>query len=314
MADTISCPYCRCFLQMPAGYDGGEVRCPSCGRAFVGGAPTGVTAQSSPGAPEVRDKVGDASWPPSRPRRYPPDEDDLPGRAPLGRRFRPAGGLGLAVNILLGVNLFLSLVMLGSDYLQLNLANRALAGGDVADAELLSNDTRQTMLGIVHLLTYVATAIVFVIWFYRAHANLEPLGAGHLTYSPGWAAGCWFVPILNLFRPLQIAQEIWRNSDPNTVPVEDLHLARPTNSALLGFWWALWIISNVIANISVRMAWAVNSPESLRAATIAGMIAEVANIVAAILAVAVVISIDARQTARAEALRARAGFPREIGV
>ncbi|MBM3996772.1 MAG: DUF4328 domain-containing protein [Planctomycetes bacterium] len=31
-----------------------------------------------------------------------------------------------------------------------------------------------------------------------------------LTYTSGWAVRCWFVPILNFYRPVQIAQEIWR--------------------------------------------------------------------------------------------------------
>jgi hypothetical protein len=61
----------------------------------------------------------------------------------------------------------------------------------------------------------------------------------------------------------------------------------------------------VITNISVRMEWSVNSPESLHAATGAAMVAEVASIIAAALALAVVSAIDARQTARAEALDAR---------
>src|SRR5262245_37209239 len=57
-------------------------------------------------------KVGDASWPLSRPRHHAVDEDDLPGRAPPWRRFRPAGGLGLAVRIMLGLSLLLNLLML----------------------------------------------------------------------------------------------------------------------------------------------------------------------------------------------------------
>jgi hypothetical protein len=54
------------------------------------------------------------------------------------------------------------------------------------------------------------------------------------------------------------------------------------------------------------MALSATSPEAFRAASVASMIAEVATILAAMLALAVVIAIEARQTARAEALRARA--------
>ena len=150
--------------------------------------------------------------------------------------------------------------------------------------------------------------IVFLIWFHRAYANLEPLGAGRLTYSAGWAVGCWFVPILNLFRPVQIAQTIWRNSDPDAVTKEDIRLAASANSALIGGWWAMWLISNVLSRISASMAGAVKSPESLKAATVASMIAEWATTLAALLALAVVMGINDRQTERAEALRARTGL------
>jgi hypothetical protein len=40
-----------------------------------------------------------------------------------------------------------------------------------------------------------------------------------LKYSPGWAVGSFFVPILNIFRPYQIAQEIWKASDPEASTV-----------------------------------------------------------------------------------------------
>jgi hypothetical protein len=219
-----------------------------------------------------------------------------------GRRFVPSAGLGLAVKIFLSLSILLEAVMLASDYQQYQLALRMIAGANVADAELESNDARQMALGLIHFLLFIAGAIIFVIWFYRVHANLEPLGARHLIYTSGWAAGSWFVPILNLFRPVQIAQEIWRNSDPEAIGPGDRYRDTSGNSTLIGFWWAMWIFTNILSNISVRMAWAVNSPESLRSATVMSMVDAAVTIPAALLAIAVVSAIDSRQMARAEAL------------
>ena len=309
MADSISCPHCHRVLQAPEDYHGREVRCPECQRTFIGGTQTDITAQApltpfsasevQPGLPPS----GTKPWPAGRhDEETADDEYDVRGRVAYRGEYRPAGGLALAVKVLLALGLLLSFVSLGSDYLQYILATRLVARVEVPMAELDSNDTRQQILGIIHLLNFIITAIVFVIWFHRAHANLEPLGTRNLTYTSGWAAGCWFVPIMNLFRPVQIAQEIWRHSAPSPTDGENVQIEASGNSALIGFWWGAWIISNVIGQITMRMTLAVNSPESLQAATVGSMVAEVASILAAALALAVVAAIDARQSARAEAL------------
>jgi hypothetical protein len=308
MPDNISCPHCRCLLQAPEEYEGRELRCPKCQEIFVAAARTEITAQAPrPASPPATSEVQPGPAPATlnrrvRLRRAPADpDDDLPPQAHSQRAFRPAGGLGLAVKILLAVNLLLSVTVLGSEYMQYNLAIRLIAREDVAQVELVSNDARQAALGIIHLPLYIATVVVFVVWFYRAHANLETLGARDLTYTSGWAAGCWFVPFLNLVRPLQIAQEIWRHSDPSGMAGNSTCPGTSGNSALVGFWWAMWITTNVISNISIRMAWSVNTPETLKSASVLGMFAEITAVIATVLALAVVSGIDARQAARAQA-------------
>ncbi|HEX2127784.1 MAG TPA: DUF4328 domain-containing protein, partial [Solirubrobacterales bacterium] len=46
---------------------------------------------------------------------------------------------------------------------------------------------------------------VFLPWFYRAYTNLGRFGLQDLRFTPGWSVAAWFIPILNLFRPKQIA-------------------------------------------------------------------------------------------------------------
>lgn len=118
---------------------------------------------------------------------------------------------------MLGLTMLADLVMLGSSYAQYKLLERVAAREVVLDAEIQANDSRQLAVGGLHFLVFFVTAIIFMTWFHRAYANLEPLGNPSLTFTPGWAVGCWFVPILNLYRPLQIAQEIWGKSDPSGV-------------------------------------------------------------------------------------------------
>ena len=150
------------------------------------------------------------------------------------------------------------------------------------------------MLAAIRIVFYIATVIVFLVWFYRVHANQRPLSAEKTTYSSGWAVGFWFVPILNLVRPVQIAQEIWRNSNPDS--------DASGNSPLVGLWWAMWLVCNVANNIAARMMWNSNTPASLQAGSAADMIAGALTALATLLAFAVVSAIDARQNARAYAL------------
>lgn len=309
MPESISCPKCRRLLQVPEDYRGRAFRCPECREVFVGGATTEITAQAPPlsATPKSEVQAGPSPRAPAPWATDEPEDDaaDLAARVARRGEFRSGAGLALAVKFLLAANLLLSLVTLGTEYLQYELATRLVARQPVPEAELAINDVRQGAVGFAHLGVAIATAIVFLMWFYRAHANLKPLGARELTYTPGNAVGYWFVPFLNLYHPVKVAQEIWRNSDPDAIRSRNDYAETPANSVLIGFWWAIWIVSGIVSYISARMIWNVTTPESLQAASAASMMAEVVSIVTALLCLAVVARIDARQTARAEAMQER---------
>ncbi len=79
---------------------------------------------------------------------------------------------------------------------------------------------------------FVLTAIAFLVWFYRAYKTVNV--AEGTAHSPDQAVWTFLVPILNLYRPYQIATEIWRKSSPSG---EDFG-----HSGLLIAWWALWVV------------------------------------------------------------------------
>jgi hypothetical protein len=79
----------------------------------------------------------------------------------------------------------------------------------------------------------ILTAIVFLVFFHRAYSNLALLAPAERRYTPGWAVGSWFIPILWLFRPKQIANDIWRGSDGSSVP------------SVFNWWWALWLVGGL---------------------------------------------------------------------
>ena len=86
------------------------------------------------------------------------------------------------------------------------------SGEPVDEARAEGIDARQAMIGVVQVGLFLACAIVFSMWFHRAHKNLKAGGLNDLQYTPGWAVGGFFVPFLNLVRPFQLINEVWAGS------------------------------------------------------------------------------------------------------
>ncbi len=100
-------------------------------------------------------------------------------------------------------------------------------------------------IGSVDILRFLVSAaafIVFLTWFFRMYKNLYLLGREHMRCTPGWAVGYWFIPFLNLIRPIQCVYDIWRAGALEGEP--------PVGYALFGWWWAAWIGSSVLAQVA----------------------------------------------------------------
>lgn len=165
-------------------------------------------------------------------------------------------------------------------------------------------------VGVFMTLAYIATIIIFLIWFHRSYSNLKPLGSVSTDYSPAWAVGCWFVPLVNLVRPYAITKELWDRSDPEDVQtelspsgltIEMSMIATP----MFGLWWALWIISNIFNNLSSRFTFGANSLEDHISSFWLSIIASALTIAAAYLAIRVVRAISVRQEVRHQRLMAK---------
>jgi hypothetical protein len=135
-------------------------------------------------------------------------------------------------------------------------------------------------------------AVVFLRWFHRAYANLRPLGA-EPRHRSGWAVGHWFVPILNLFRPKQIADEIWQGSEPQRDE-------RPPR--LLSWWWAALIAAGVLAQAASRVDASAEAIGDFRTASWLFVLSDAGGVAPGLLALAVVSRTTARQEAAARRL------------
>lgn len=142
----------------------------------------------------------------------------------------------------------LDLFSLLFDYLEYLLLTSDFGINTIEEAE--NNDLRQAVLGILYIIIYLTSVVFFIRWFRRAYYNLhtkvEPL-----NHSEGWAAGSWFIPFVNLYRPYQIMKELYVETvdfiEENNKEIESKYY-----SFFVGTWWTLWIVSNILGRIYFR--------------------------------------------------------------
>jgi len=161
-------------------------------------------------------------------------------------------------------------------------------------------------VALLQVLVFVATAVAFLMWMHRAYRNLPALGARRLDTTPGWAVGYFFIPFANLFKPFQVVREIWHGSTPRGGGSDgfdgrdNFSFAVPSSGtpALIGWWWAFWIIANVASRASSRATDMATTIGGMVLASWVTIASDILFIAAALLAILVVKRIDDMQEAK----------------
>jgi hypothetical protein len=211
-------------------------------------------------------------------------------------RFRPLATLARVVVVLLAAYFVVTVIAVVSDWVQLGLVNRlAEDQAAVTQAELSASDARQNLIGSLQLVLRVATGITFVIWFRRAYQNLVAMGTESLRFETGWTVGGWLVPFLNLVRPKQLMDDIWRATDPE-LPEQpgDAWRTRPV-ALLVHLWWAMFLLSTAVGLSATSLLQGASTFQELRTAAILMLIGDVLALPAAVLACLVVSRVTQRQ-------------------
>jgi hypothetical protein len=217
----------------------------------------------------------------------------------LPTTYRPLRGRAQVVVGLLVVTGLISCVSILYQLDLQALLDRLAAGRPVGSAEMQTADDRTALITTLSLAAYVCTGLAFITWFFQAYQNIECLGARGLRVKHSWAIGSWVVPILNLFRPKQIMNDIWRASDPALPAGEVWGWQRAPVPGLLHWWWAAFLIGGAANNVA---GWTIDTSATVPAQQSAGTLAMYADggqIVGAVLAVLVVRAVTSRQEARA---------------
>lgn len=164
----------------------------------------------------------------------------------------------------------LDVLSLISEYMRYNLLQASYSGVFVSEEETLFNDLREGIFALIYALAFITSGILFICWFRRAYYNLH-LKTDYLKHGEGWAAGAWFVPIISLFRPYEIMKELYTVTN-RTLEIRSPNYAAKNNNAVIGWWWALWIISSFAGNFVLRTTLNAESIDGLIINAIADMI------------------------------------------
>jgi magnesium-transporting ATPase (P-type) len=158
----------------------------------------------------------------------------------------------------LAVNIVVQLAAIVSTFMHIDLLYKIMEETrGVARAQRQAGEGREAVMRIVQLAAFIASAVAFLIWLHRAYKNLKPLGV-EPRYSPAWVVGAFIIPIVNLFLPFQIVQEMWRASDPETIAVSGAKsvtafIEDSSKSLLVVVWWGLWLLT--IINLVIAYRW-----------------------------------------------------------
>ena len=196
----------------------------------------------------------------------------------------------------------LDAIAVGSDLAEWRLLERLEAGEPVSAGTVDASDSRQATIGVAQTAVLIVGAIFFIRWFYQAYENVVGLGAKDLRFRTGWAIGAWFVPILNLFRPKQIANDIWRASDPDAAADLGLDWKGGPVPAFLAGWWGSFIFSEVLYRSAGWLNADAETAAEFQVATWNYVAADAFSLMAGALAFLVVKRTTERQEARAARL------------
>jgi len=174
---------------------------------------------------------------------------------------------------------------------------QGLLSDPLADASAVSGVERvYALLGGAQLLTSGCTIVLWLVWQYRTYGAVRDLGApGLLRYSQGWSVGAWFVPFVNLVRPLRMVDDLWTGADPD-LPEHGPLTAGP-GSRLVPAWWGAFLLGEVLNRITGRLPG--ETLEDLHTAALLGMANDLAWLVAGGLALVLVHRLSQRVLAQA---------------
>jgi hypothetical protein len=155
--------------------------------------------------------------------------------------FSPVRGLGITVAVLIGSTLLFNVLSTVSDWYSYGVVRDYFNDvPGVGEDELEGADTFSALTALPNLFLYIAAAVAFLTWLWRARVNSElTRGAAEHRRARGWVIGGWICPVVNLWFPFQIVDDVHRTSSPR--PMQ-------SNGLVVG-WWIAFLAGQIIDRI-----------------------------------------------------------------
>lgn len=196
-----------------------------------------------------------------------------------------------------------NVIAVAAGLVELSLLAPSDSLGDLGDDEIDGIVLSRGLIDLLQAALFVATAVFFIRWFRAAYGCLPAFGVPRLRYGTRWAIGAWFVPLVNYVVPKQLADDIWRGSDPARAGARDQDWTRRPVPAVVHWWWVAFVVSDLLG-IGARYHLAFDegkAQDTLVAANGLFLGADITAIVAALLAIVVIRRITERQEEAAAA-------------
>jgi len=92
----------------------------------------------------------------------------------------------------------------------------------------------------LRLIAMLATAAALLTWMWRARINAERLNPAEHRLSRAWAIGGWFCPVVQLWYPRVVMDDLWRASRPDE------------RGSLVRYWWFA-LLAYVVLLVAIRL-------------------------------------------------------------
>jgi Domain of unknown function (DUF4328) len=213
-------------------------------------------------------------------------------------RYKEIGGPGLAAAVLIGAAEVADALSAWSDWHRYGVVRDYLAGlPGITEDDLNGADRLAAATGWGYLIALLVAAVVFLVWLWRARTNAEVLCDASHRRSRGWVIGGWICPVVNLWFPFQIVDDVHRASRPDN-PRDLIGLRDLPGSTLVGFWWALWLGGLLINRYAGTILGGEITLESFHGYAILTTISASLDVAAAVLIIKIMRQVSAWQSPR----------------
>ena len=209
---------------------------------------------------------------------------------------RPVAAMTKTFLVLYGIAILACVI---ATLLQWDLLTQAVITPEDAEA----NDGLMRLTTYLRIGTYILVGISVMVWTYRAHVNARSQGVFGLTSEPGIYAFSYIIPFANFVLPFQGMKELWAHCFAVT------GTRKSGTPALLGCWWAAWLLS-LILGVYVNKVLKAKDIPGLIYATQVILVFLACSLAAGILLWVIVSRISAHQAER----QAQGGVTRAEGV